>query len=367
LHQEIDRLPRSYRAAVIICYLEGMTQAEAARQLHLAESTVRGRLARARRLLEDRLTRRGVALSAGWLAPGGAAEAAAARLAEGAAHTLARAAVLFVTSGQATPGAVSVTACGIAHGVLSTMRFPSFKIVAATLIGIGLAVSGAAALTPRVPEPPPQAARTSRAEPVTPNAAVDSELVKMAPGPIVRVVPVSQDCMILAYLPNQNLGHVDNFGLANNDGGVRALIDWPPIPREEAAAPGRRFLIAMYSRKTTAHPPTGPIHALELLESWRELNSWRIQPRYNPEPAATYRFEPGEGWKLFDVTAMVRAQVKAGRKGHGLLLRFLSEDVRGPDWSGYELVSREGAGEWRNRRPLLLVVNAAQPGPIPAR
>jgi hypothetical protein len=173
--------------------------------------------------------------------------------------------------------------------------------------------------------------------------------------------------MILAYLPNQNLGHVDNFGLANNDGGVRALIAWPSIPRDEAAAPDRRFLIATYSRKTTSHPPTGPIHAFELLESWRELNSWKIQPRYDPEPAATYRFEPGEGWKLFDVTSMVRAQAQAGRDGHGLLLRFLSEDVRGPDWSGYELVSREGAGEWTNRRPLLLVVKASKPEQTPAR
>ena len=59
-HEEIDRLPRPYRAAVVVCYLEGMTQAQAAQQLRLAESTIRGRLARARKLLGQRLTRRGV-------------------------------------------------------------------------------------------------------------------------------------------------------------------------------------------------------------------------------------------------------------------------------------------------------------------
>ena len=68
LHEEIGRLPGSYRAAVVVCYLEGMTQEQAARQLHLAESTVRGRLARARKLLGHRLTRRGVSLSTGLLA-----------------------------------------------------------------------------------------------------------------------------------------------------------------------------------------------------------------------------------------------------------------------------------------------------------
>jgi hypothetical protein len=367
LHEEIDRLPRSYRAAVVACYLEGMTQAQAARLLDLAESTVRGRLARARKLLGDRLTRRGVAPSTGWLALGRAVEAAAARLSEASVASLARTAVLFLRSGQATPGAVSATAWGLAQGVLSTMRFPSLKTLAATLIVIGLAVSGTAALMPREPAASPQARGSSRAKPVTPTSAMDPELVQRAPGPIVRTVPVSQDCMILAYLPNQNLGHVDNFGLGNNDGGVRALIDWPSIPREEAAAPDRRFLIALYSRKTTAHPPTGPIHAFEILEPWRELNSWRTQPRYDPEPTATYRFEPGDGWKLFDITAMVRAQAQAGRDGHGLLLRFLSEDVHGPNWSGYELVSREGAGEWTKRRPVLLVVKASTPEPTQAR
>ena len=65
---------------------------------------------------------------------------------------------------------------------------------------------------------------------------VDPELVKRCPFPIVGTVPVTKDCMILAYLPEQNIGHVDNLGLANNDGGVRVLIDWPEIPRVEARA-----------------------------------------------------------------------------------------------------------------------------------
>ena len=61
--------PRPYRAAVVVCYLEGMSQAQAARQLQVAESTVRGRLARARKLLGQRLIRRGVAFTAwDWLA-----------------------------------------------------------------------------------------------------------------------------------------------------------------------------------------------------------------------------------------------------------------------------------------------------------
>ena len=124
-------------------------------------------------------------------------------------------------------------------------------------------------------------------------AAVDPDLAKIAPGPIDRAVALSKDCLILAYLPNQNLGGVDNFALANNDGGCRCLIAWPEIPRDEAASPQRRFLIALYSKKTTSNPPAGPIHAFEILERWGEFSSWRTQPRYNPEPATTYKFQPG--------------------------------------------------------------------------
>ncbi len=77
LHEEIDRLPGAYRAAVVACYLEGLTQAQAARELRTTETTVRGRLARARKLLENRLTRRGLAPAAGLLALENLAEACA--------------------------------------------------------------------------------------------------------------------------------------------------------------------------------------------------------------------------------------------------------------------------------------------------
>ena len=185
-------------------------------------------------------------------------------------------------------------------------------------------------------------------------ADVNPELVKAAPGPILRTIPVSKDCMILSYLPDWNFGNVDNLGIGNNDGGVRTLIDWLAVPVEEASSPDRRFLIALYSRKTISHPPASAIYVFEITEEWPERTSWKTKPKYDLEPAGICKFEPGDGWKLLDVTPLVRARAKDGRKGHGVILRFLSEDVSsGPteSFSDYKLVSREGTGEWADRRP----------------
>jgi RNA polymerase sigma factor (sigma-70 family) len=61
LDAEIARLPESYRPAVELCLVEGLTQPAAAGRLGVSEGVVRGRLARARALLRARLARKGLA------------------------------------------------------------------------------------------------------------------------------------------------------------------------------------------------------------------------------------------------------------------------------------------------------------------
>jgi RNA polymerase sigma factor (sigma-70 family) len=57
---ELDRLPEKYRLPVVHCHLEGKTNEEASRLLGCPIGTVKGRLSRARAILRERLSTRGL-------------------------------------------------------------------------------------------------------------------------------------------------------------------------------------------------------------------------------------------------------------------------------------------------------------------
>ena len=65
LDEEMGKMDARFRAPLILCFLEGRTQDEAASQLGWSKSTLRRRLERGRALMRVRLARRGITLSAG--------------------------------------------------------------------------------------------------------------------------------------------------------------------------------------------------------------------------------------------------------------------------------------------------------------
>jgi RNA polymerase sigma factor (sigma-70 family) len=65
LDDALHRLPERYRAALVLCELQGRSRQQAARALGVPEGTLSSRLARGRQLLAGLLQRRGMVLSAG--------------------------------------------------------------------------------------------------------------------------------------------------------------------------------------------------------------------------------------------------------------------------------------------------------------
>jgi RNA polymerase sigma factor (sigma-70 family) len=142
LHEEIGRLPAAYRAAVVLCDLEGLTQEQAAQRLGCPSGTVRSRRARGRARLQARLARRGLAPAAGGLAALLAAEAAGATVPAELVTATVRAAIL-TAAGQSIAGA---GVAALTQGALRSLFMTRLKIVSAAVLVMVVTVSGTVGL-----------------------------------------------------------------------------------------------------------------------------------------------------------------------------------------------------------------------------
>jgi hypothetical protein len=145
LDAALGELPEKYRAALVLCYLEGKTQEEAARRLGCPLATVRTRVARGRKLLRDRLVNHGLTLSTAGLAAlliaSAAPAAAPAALAKGAVRS-----ALAFAAGKPAAALCSTQAAGLVEGGLRAMFLSKVKTATVLLLAAGL-VAGATALT----------------------------------------------------------------------------------------------------------------------------------------------------------------------------------------------------------------------------
>ncbi len=144
LHEEIGRLPRRFRTAVVLCYLEGQTHEMAAEQLSCPVGTIKSRLATAREKLRRRLTRRGVApalipagLSGSGLLSGSASLPAA------LVEATVRGALVVGPGKGALAGIVSAEAVALMQGVLRTMATVRLTLTWTMVLVSGMAATGA--------------------------------------------------------------------------------------------------------------------------------------------------------------------------------------------------------------------------------
>jgi RNA polymerase sigma factor (sigma-70 family) len=67
LYTELAQLPESFRSALVLCHLEGLTQEQAATQLGCPLGTIQSRLARGRAKLKAKLEKRGIDTAPAWV------------------------------------------------------------------------------------------------------------------------------------------------------------------------------------------------------------------------------------------------------------------------------------------------------------
>jgi RNA polymerase sigma factor (sigma-70 family) len=159
LSEEIARLPETYRAPVVLCYLEAMSYQAAAASLGVTEDAVRGRLARARERLRKSLTSRGVGVPAIVAAARPAFPAIVVR--HELVQATARAAIVLSTGGAASLGVVSRSAISLYERTCKTMMLTKLKAAAAALV-FGVITAGAI-----VSAQPPGGGRAEPSDPTT--------------------------------------------------------------------------------------------------------------------------------------------------------------------------------------------------------
>jgi RNA polymerase sigma factor (sigma-70 family) len=162
LDAKLARLPDKWRLPLILCYLEGRTQDEAAAHLGWGKNTLRRRLDEARTALARRFRWSGAwpaALSAVLLSDAVASAAPAQRV----ISSTVEAALRTVAGRTATEDVVSEYVASLMEGVQTTMLFSRTRIVMSLMVMVGVLVAGVGAVVSAGRIGPAAAANSSEA------------------------------------------------------------------------------------------------------------------------------------------------------------------------------------------------------------
>jgi RNA polymerase sigma factor (sigma-70 family) len=171
LYEELDRLPEPFRAAVVLCDLEGHSYEQAAGRLHCPVGTIQSRLARGRQRLRFRLQRRGFSAALTLVGPAAQSNGpiASGSLSPRLATALARTAAALV-GGRSIAGAASGTIVVLARSEIRSQIMTRVLAVLTTMLLAGLMATAliglAIAARRNGPQPQPQAIQKADAGPM---------------------------------------------------------------------------------------------------------------------------------------------------------------------------------------------------------
>lgn len=146
VHQELNRLSDCYRAPLVLCYLQGHSQDDAARLLGVSKATVKKRLELGRALLRTRLVRRGLGSAAVCVTAAWPSAASSAPIAATLSAATARAAALIATGKTVTENTISAGVVTQAQEMIRTLMLSRLKTIAVILLAVLVAGTGGALL-----------------------------------------------------------------------------------------------------------------------------------------------------------------------------------------------------------------------------
>jgi RNA polymerase sigma factor (sigma-70 family) len=153
LDEELARLPKAYRAPLVLCYLQGKSRDEAARELGWTVGKVKGGLERGRALLRARLTPQGLAVPAALFAATVGQARVVGAIPTGLPDLMTQAAPAFAAANGAEPAGVSARAAMLAQDYLQRPWLALLKKAAPALLGLTLAGASADAIVTQQPNP----------------------------------------------------------------------------------------------------------------------------------------------------------------------------------------------------------------------
>jgi RNA polymerase sigma factor (sigma-70 family) len=159
LEEELHRLPERHRTALVLCYLEGKTNEQAAEALGCPRGSMAARLAQARERLRERLIRRGLVVPSAGVAAALAAAGARAAVPLPLLDNTVRAALWFAREEAGAAGCASARAVALARGAVRAAFLNRLKVAGALLLAVAMLGAGTTLLLKAAPQagPPPEA------------------------------------------------------------------------------------------------------------------------------------------------------------------------------------------------------------------